>query len=50
MSSTSVGGLPVLLAVTGGPAMQPTRVVLTGPGGGTFDLGRTATNRTGSRT
>lgn len=41
MSSTSVGGLPVLLAVTGGPPMQPTRVVLTGPGGGTFDLGST---------
>lgn len=41
MSSISVGGLPVLLAVTGGPPMQPIRVVLTGPGGGTFDLGRT---------
>jgi uncharacterized protein (TIGR03083 family) len=41
MSSTSVGGLPVLLTVTGGPPMQPTRVVLTGSGGGTFDLGRT---------
>jgi hypothetical protein len=39
MSSTSVTGLPALLAVTGGPPMEPTRVVLTGPGGGTFDLG-----------
>ena len=38
MSSTSVGGLPVLLAVTDGPPLQPTRVVLTGAGGGTFDL------------
>ena len=38
MSSTSVSGLPVLLAVTGGPRVQPTRVVLTGPGGGTYDL------------
>lgn len=38
MSSTSVGGLPVLLAITNGPAIQPTRVVLTGPGGGTYDL------------
>jgi uncharacterized protein (TIGR03083 family) len=42
MSSTSVRGLPALLAFTGGPPLQPTRVVLTGPGGGIFDLGRTA--------
>ena len=38
MSSTSVSGLPVLLAVVDGPPLQPTRVVLTGAGGGTFDL------------
>lgn len=45
MSSTSVDGLPLLLALQPPPAGQapvvltPTRVVLTGPGGGTFDLG-----------
>lgn len=45
MSSTSVAGLPLLLALQPPPAAQlpvvltPTRVVLTGPGGGTFDLG-----------
>ncbi len=45
MSSTSVAGLPLLLALQPPPDAQPpvvltpTRVVLTGPGGGTFDLG-----------
>jgi len=45
MSSTSVEGLPLLLALqpvaeTQPPVvLTPTRVVLTGPGGGTFDLG-----------
>jgi hypothetical protein len=38
MSSTSVRGLPTLFALAGGGALPPTRVVLTGPGGGTFDL------------
>jgi uncharacterized protein (TIGR03083 family) len=38
MSSASVAALPILLAITNGPAFQPVRVVLTGPGGGTFDL------------
>ncbi len=38
MSSLSVGGLPALVALAG-VAMEPVRVVLTGPGGGTFDLG-----------
>lgn len=45
MSSTSVEGLPLLLALQPPPeaqppvALTPTRVVLTGPGGGTFELG-----------
>lgn len=46
MSSTSVQGLPLLLALQppppGAPSpvvLTPTRVVLTGPGGGTFELG-----------
>jgi uncharacterized protein (TIGR03083 family) len=39
MSSTSVEALPVLLALTSVTPLTPTRVVLTGPGGGTFDLG-----------
>lgn len=45
MSSTSVQGLPLLLALQAPPAgdappvLTPTRVVLTGPGGGTFELG-----------
>lgn len=48
MSSTSVQGLPLLLALQPPPAdggaeapvvLTPTRVVLTGPGGGTFELG-----------
>jgi uncharacterized protein (TIGR03083 family) len=39
MSSTSVGGLPILLSLGAGPALTATRIVLTGPGGGTFDLG-----------
>jgi uncharacterized protein (TIGR03083 family) len=41
MSSTSVRGLPTLFALAGGGALRPTRVVLTGPGGGTFDLAST---------
>lgn len=49
MSSISVGGLPALVAVIGGPAMQPTRVVLTGPGGGTFDLSPTVPGERGQR-
>ncbi len=45
MSSTSVRGLPTLHALAGGGVLPPTRVVLTGSGGGTFDLvaPRTAT-------
>ncbi|MDH4076578.1 MAG: maleylpyruvate isomerase N-terminal domain-containing protein [Acidimicrobiia bacterium] len=45
MSSTSVAGLPLLLALQPPPdaeppaVLTPTRVVLTGPGGGTFALG-----------
>lgn len=45
MSATSVQGLPLLLALQAPPAgeppavLTPTRVVLTGPGGGTFELG-----------
>lgn len=46
MSSTSVEGLPLLLALQPPPngagppvVLSPTRLVLTGPGGGTFDLG-----------
>ena len=46
MSSTSVEGLPLLLALQPPPpeaeapvVLTPTRVVLTGPGGGTFELG-----------
>lgn len=40
MSSFSVSTLPFLLpSVDPGLAMAPTRVVLTGPGGGTFDIG-----------
>ncbi len=46
MSSTSVQGLPLLLALQPPPpdarppvVLTPTRVVLTGPGGGTFELG-----------
>ena len=45
MSSTSVQGLPLLLALQVPPigeppaVLTPTRVVLTGPGGGTFELG-----------
>lgn len=37
MSSLSVGSLPLLV----GKSMRPARVVLTGPGGGTFDIGGT---------
>jgi len=40
MSSISVASLPFLLPSDGKELrMQPTRVVLTGPGGGTFDIG-----------
>ncbi|MDH4279200.1 MAG: hypothetical protein OEW83_14085, partial [Acidimicrobiia bacterium] len=40
MSSFSVQGLPFTLALTSpGAELTPTRVVLTGPGGGTFDIG-----------
>ncbi|MEZ5407507.1 MAG: maleylpyruvate isomerase N-terminal domain-containing protein [Acidimicrobiales bacterium] len=44
MSSSSVAGLPLLLALqppAGEPpvVLTPTRLVLTGPGGGTFELG-----------
>jgi len=40
MSSFSVSTLPFLLSsVAPGVAMQPTRIVLTGAGGGTFDIG-----------
>lgn len=43
MSATSVLGLPLLLAVAGeGATLTPTRVVLTGAGGATFDLGPSA--------
>lgn len=41
MSSAAVAGLPVLLALRGDRLPGPTRLVLTGGGGGTFDLGRT---------
>lgn len=42
MSSFSVSALPFLLpSVAVDLAMEPTRVVLTGPGGGTFDIGGT---------
>ncbi|MEZ5298250.1 MAG: maleylpyruvate isomerase N-terminal domain-containing protein [Ilumatobacteraceae bacterium] len=43
MSSTSVRGLPTLHALAGGGVLPPTRVVLTGSGGGTFDLVATST-------
>lgn len=43
MSSTSVRGLPTLHALAGGGVLPPTRVVLTGSGGGTFDLAATST-------
>jgi uncharacterized protein (TIGR03083 family) len=40
MSSLSVGSLPFLLDLAGDrPPLAPVRVVLTGPGGGTHDLG-----------
>lgn len=40
MSSFAVGALPFLLAVERpGRALDATRIVLTGPGGGTFDIG-----------
>lgn len=38
MSTTSVRGLPALLALGGEATLTPTRVVLTGDGGSTFDL------------
>jgi uncharacterized protein (TIGR03083 family) len=39
MSQASVSSLPLLLAFDGGPALTPTRIVLTGRGGATFDIG-----------
>lgn len=38
MSATSVGALPLLLPLETGTPPTPTRVVLTGTGGGTYDL------------
>ena len=38
MSTTSVRGLPALHALGGEATLTPTRVVLTGDGGSTFDL------------
>lgn len=49
MSSTSVRGLPTLHALAGGGVLAPTRVVLTGSGGGTFDLVATSTSGVGER-
>jgi uncharacterized protein (TIGR03083 family) len=39
MSSASVMSLPLLLPLVSDRPLTPTRIVLTGPGGGTFDLG-----------
>lgn len=38
MSATSVGALPLLLPLETAAPPTPTRLVLTGPGGGTYDL------------
>ena len=42
MSSASVASLPLLLPLVSERWLTPTRIVLTGPGGGTFDLGQGA--------